>query len=390
MGKSIAVFFLLVPACLLSVIGGCGPAEAVWAGIPLSDPLQFLHLEQELRPGPQAVEELFSSDKVVEFVLAGDFSRLKKDRRQESEEIPGQIAVRGPDGAAVEVPIQLRTRGKFRLQKRICSDPPLRLNFPETERFGTLFDGLDKLKLVTHCRDSDRYEQNLLEEYLAYRIYNHLTDISFRVQLARITYLDSSGENDPVTRMAFLIEDKDALAARLGGMIMDAPSTYPTDFVLNQLSLFYVYQFMVGNVDWGTGTSHNVEILRLEDGHHPVPYDFDWTGLVDAPYAGPNELTEHYHDEVRDRVYWGVCVPGIDYQRTFERFIVAKEAVLAQARNQVGLSERNARSAVEYLEEFYDILDDERDARAVIISACRRWNIKNDPTPGLVSGGTPS
>lgn len=187
--------------------------------------------------GAQQVSELFSSDEVLEFVLTSDFDQLKKDRGQESDEIPGQVEVLGAGGESVQIPIQVKTRGKFRLQRRICPDPPLRLNFPESEPHGTVFDGQDKLKLVSHCRDSDRYEQNLLEEYLAYRIYNHLTEISFRVQLARITYRDTSGKNDPIERMAFLIEDEEAMAARLGGTMIEAPTALPTDFDLDQLSL---------------------------------------------------------------------------------------------------------------------------------------------------------
>ena len=364
---------LLLLAFGLFLTNSCAPAESAWAGVPSPEPLDLVQMEPGLPSGSQTVSDLFSSDDVLEFVLASNFDRLKKDRNQDSEEIPGQVAVRTAVGESVEIPIQVKTRGMFRLQRRTCSDPPLRLNFPETEPQGTVFDGQDKLKLVTHCRDSDRYEQNLLEEYLAYRLYNHLTEIGFRVQLARVTYMDTSGENDPVSRMAFLIEDEDAMAARLGGLMMEAPTTRPDDFVLDQLSLFYVFQFMIGNVDWGTGTSHNAKIVRTDEGHFPIPYDFDFSGLVDAPYAGPSQLTEPFHDSVRDRVYWGVCMPGIDYQAVFDRFNKKKDAILNQARNQVGLSKYNAEQAVEYLEEFYRIINDPRDARAMIIGACRSW-----------------
>lgn len=111
-------------------------------------------------------------------------------------------------------------------------------------------------------------------------------------------------------------------------------------------------------------------------GYHPVPYDFDWTGLVDAPYAAPNHLTAPYHDSVRERLYWGVCLPEIDFQRQFDRFNEVRETVLDQVRNQIGLEERNVRSAVRYLEEFYEIIGDPWDARAVIITQCRKWNIR--------------
>ena len=71
--------------------------------------------------------------------------------------------------------------------------------------------------MVRHCRDGDDDEQNLLEEYLVYRSYNLLTDESFRVRLARITYADGEDDDDPVVRYAFFIEEAEAIAERLGG-----------------------------------------------------------------------------------------------------------------------------------------------------------------------------
>jgi len=356
----------------LALLCSCGPAGSGGGGSSPPQPLQLIEMAPSLSVASQSVTELFTTDGPLEFVLAADFDQLGKDRSQETEERPAQILIRGLDGEPVEIPIQVKTRGIFRLQSRICPDPPLRLNFPETRPQGTVLDGQDKLKLVTHCRDSDRYEQNLLEEYLAYRIYNQLTDISFRVQLARITYLDTSRKNDPVTRMAFIIEDEDAMATRLAGQMIETPVASPDDFVLDQLSLMYLFQFMVGNVDWGTGASHNVKILLKDQGYYPIPYDFDWTGLVDAPYAGPNPLTEPFHDSVRERLYRGACMPGIDYQGFFTRFNEERDAIQTLAKNQVGLSERNVEWAESYLEGFYAIITNQREAERVIINACRK------------------
>ena len=339
---------------LVLLLAICSPVAAL--GDP-SDPI----------PG------LFSSDVPLKFVLAADFDELDDDRGQESEKRPGRILLRGFDGNEVEVPVQVNTRGMFRLQRRICRDPPLRLDFDEATPLGTVFDGQNKLKLVTHCRDSDSYEQNLIEEYLAYRFYNLLTPISFGVQLAEITYLDTSGKSKPLTRMAFLIEDEDALAIRLGGTMIEAPTTRPDNFVLDQLSLMYLFQYMVGNVDWGTGTSHNVKILLKDREYFPIPYDFDWTGFVDASYAGPNQLTQNLHKSVRERLYWGVCMPQIDYQGLFRRVSKAQEAVLALVRNQKGLSEKNVESALDYLGDFFETIQDPDRADWAIVRACRKW-----------------
>ena len=51
-----------------------------------------------------------------------------------------------------------------------------------------------------------------------------------------------------------------------------------------------VFQYMVGNTDWSMVRFHNVEVSRTPRGVYvPVPYDFDWTGLVSTRYARPNE-----------------------------------------------------------------------------------------------------
>jgi hypothetical protein len=156
-------------------------------------------------------------------------------------------------------------------------------------------------------------------------------------------------------------------------MMIETPGANPNEFVLDQLSLFYVFQYMIGNVDWGTGTSHNVKVIRKDHQYYPVPYDFDWTGLVDAWYAGPNRLTEGLHDSVRERLYWGVCLSGIDYQAVFGRFNEQQDAVMAFAPGIPGLSEENVGSATDYLREFYEIINDERKSDRAIVRACRPW-----------------
>ncbi len=317
-------------------------------------------------------EGLFSSNDLIEFVLEANWEELDDDRSQESEERPGRVLWTGLDGREVSIPIEVKTRGIFRLKKSTCSFPPFRLDFPSEGTEGTIFDGQDKVKLVTHCRDRDNYEQNVMEEYLAYRIYNLLTDISFRVRPARITYIDSRGEDDPVTRLAFLIEDEDAMADRLGGMVMDVPGAHPSDFRQAQAALMYVFQFMIGNTDWAMSPFHNLKALGVGRDYYPVPYDFDWSGLVDASYAGPNPKIAHLIDNVRERLFWGACNDAIDYQAVFALFDEKRDAILALPQAAPELSERNQRTAVRYLEDFYEIIHNERASRRQIVNACRR------------------
>ena len=317
-------------------------------------------------------QELFSSFELLRFSIEADLSAVMDDRSQESEEQPARILIQGSAGDVRDVPLQIRTRGRFRLQKNICPFPPLRLNLKEGEPTGTVFDGQDKLKLVTHCHDWETFEQNVLEEYLAYRVYNHLSDVSFRVRLAEITYLDSRGESDPLTRMGFLIEDEEAMAARVGGMALDIPGARATDFEPSQMGVMFLFQFMIGNIDWATANSQNLKVVRVGMDHFAVPYDFDWSGLVDAPYVGPSPLTERLHDSVRERLYLGVCWDDIDFQSAFSSFQEKKSAILKTITEIPGLTESNIRSATDYIEEFYELIDEPVRAEKDIRRMCRR------------------
>jgi hypothetical protein len=105
--------------------------------------------------------------------------------------------------------------------------------------------------------------------------------------------------------------------------------------------------------------------------YFPIPYDFDWTGFVNAPYAEPNELTERFHDTVRERLYWGTCLPGINYQELFAHFNEERDGIMELVRSQFGLSDRNIQSATSYLEEFFNIINDPFAAERAINNACR-------------------
>jgi hypothetical protein len=329
---------------------------------------------EAVRQGGSGVRPLFATQEPLILTLEADFDQLKKDRDQESEEREGSIILTGPGGESVSVPIKVKTRGMFRLQKANCSFPPLRLDLPDEGLEGTDLEGQDRVKLVVHCVDNDNYEQNVLEEYLAYRIYNLFTEISFQVRLARVTYVDSKGKDDPYTRVAFLLEDEEAMATRLdGSMLTDqVPAADPSEYQQEAVGQMYLFQYLIGNEDWSPTHFHNIKLMRVGWEYFPVPYDFDFSGLVDAPYATlPPDLAEKI-DSVRDRLYRGCCSEGIDYGALFAKFNGQREAILDLVGSQTLLTERNIGSALRYIEEFYEIINDARKAQRQIVNACVR------------------
>jgi hypothetical protein len=235
-----------------------------------------------------------------------------------------------------------------------------------------VLEGQDKLKLVTHCREQEFHEQNVVEELLAYRIYNELTDVGFRVQLAFITYLDTSGRNRPLSRLGFLIEDEDKMAARLGGQMLEVAQAAPDQFHQRQAGIMYLFQYMIGNTDWSMVAFHNVKVTHIGMEYFPIPYDFDFSGLVNAPYAGPNPALAHLHSSVRERLYRGFCSDRIDFDEIFGLYQEKREAILEMIRTQPGFSQRSVSTAVRYVEDFYRELDNPERFKAMIRQQCGR------------------
>lgn len=317
----------------------------------------------------EAASGLFTSHDVIEISLEAQFVKLKADRGLETEYRPAVLTLTADDGTLRTIDIKVKTRGHFRL--RTCRFPPLKVNLPKKSMVGTVFDGEDKIKMVSHCRDGDGDEQNVLEEYLAYRTYNVLTKASFRVRLARVTYVDSRGKDDPVTRYAFFIEEKEALAERLGGMMLDVPKVHPTNLSPEASTRMALFQYMVGNTDWDMVYFHNVKLLRTSDGIYvPVPYDFDFTGLVAASYAKPDERLGLR--TIKDRMYRGFCRPEVDFSAMYSEFTEIRPEIEEIYAGLEGLEEGKKKNALKYVDGFYEIISSEKRSKMRIEERCRR------------------
>jgi hypothetical protein len=121
---------------------------------------------------------LFQDEAVLKAVLTAPISQAYAQRHQEARiYFPGQWTYIDEHGETQRLEVKIRTRGHFR--REVCEQPPLQLNFKKSQVKGTLFAGQNKLKLVAPCKEGKRYQQYVILEYLAYKIYQLLTDESF-------------------------------------------------------------------------------------------------------------------------------------------------------------------------------------------------------------------
>ena len=133
---------------------------------------------------------LFRDHAPLKAVLTAPISQAYAQRQSDVRlYFPGQWSYTDAGGETQRLEVSIRIRGNFR--RNYCELPPLRLNFKKSQVEGTLFDGQDKLKLVSPCRHGLESQQDLLLEYMAYRIFEILTDYSFGARLIRLSYVDS-------------------------------------------------------------------------------------------------------------------------------------------------------------------------------------------------------
>lgn len=251
--------------------------------------------------------------------------------------------------------IEVKPRGKYR--RRVCDFPPLKLNFSKKDLKNQGLATYDKLKLVTHCLDEKTASKELvMKEFLTYELYRELTENSFRVQLAKITYKDSK-TGDKTKRWGFLIESTDQLAARMGAIEIEEMGQKPEDFHTAQERIASTFQYMIGNEDWDLTMNRNVKLFKSEKSGKlvAVPYDFDFSGFVNAPYAVPKSSLGL--ESVRERLYLGHAKDNQELYSTYCFYRTKKESLLGKIEKFRMLSTENKEDLKAYVEEFYDIIN---------------------------------
>ena len=300
---------------------------------------------------------LFEEDSPLDLTLTGPVRTLVADKEKRTE-MPFSLEIDDH-----EVEIMVRSRGKSRM--RVCDFPPLRLNFEGAETAGTPFEGQGKLKLVVRCRKGDRSEQDVLEEYAAYRIFALLTDVSYRVRLVHITFEDT--DDRPVRgyrqSYGFLIEPLEQLASRVGGMVAEVPAVALTWIDDDQAGLGYVFQYLVANTDWSfvapyeeERCCHNIHLVDINGTLFPVPYDLDLSGLVDAGYAHPDPSLHIKH--VTRRLYRGFCTGDEVLREAVAAVTSRQEDILGVVRSLPIDSDKAKTGRINYLRAFFNEAED--------------------------------
>jgi len=326
--------------------------------------LQARRTEAEKRP-------LFDKTDPLAFTLTADFKTINKDRHPESTaKYPAVLSVTDDKGREQTIKVKLSPRGHFRRMARNCAFVPLRVEFAADEVAGTVFDGQSSLKLGTHCQDDKTYEQYTLREYLTYPLFNLVTPRSFRARLARATYVDEKSKKPITTRNAIFIEHENDVARRMGGRIVELPRTAFKDFDPATLHTMMLFEYMIGNTDFSLFANHNVRFVQDPSRTlYPVPYDFDLSGLVHAPYAMPDRRIGIR--SVLDRVYRGPCLNPEELDSAIAQFRAKKSEMVALVEGTKEMDAAMRSEMKSYLEDFFRVVDKPSSLKVRTTDGCK-------------------
>ncbi|HUO66605.1 MAG TPA: hypothetical protein VMV37_03665 [Gammaproteobacteria bacterium] len=319
---------------------------------------------------------LFASNEPLVLRLEAPFGALKSTKsKAQPEYMDGTLKLQ-EGGVEKAFDVRLRLRGHSR--KELCDFPPLLLNFKTSDLKGSVLEGENKLKLVTHCKPTAAYDQYLLLEYLSYRALNLLTDMSLRARLLTVTYYDTERKRQLDVQPGMFIENEDRFAERKGLTEAELKRIEPNQYDRDALGLVNMFEYFIGNTDWsavlgsqGSPCCHNIVPYQRPDGVLlPVPYDFDSSGMVNTPYALPNERLKI--NSVRQRLYRGsFCESLADFEPRFAKFDAVKPQLLELFSMSSGLDKRNAASATAYIDEFFETRSDPKKVERAFRAGCK-------------------
>ncbi len=297
-------------------------------------------------------EDLFGIREPLDLTLKfniKEFYKTKKDEKYHKAELTCHVR----EDFEVKHEVRVKARGKNR--REICAIPPFWMNIRYAGIEAEDLAEVIKVKVVTRCRYSSIYKDYVLKEYLIYQIYNLLSPYSFNTRLVRLTLIDTGRKDKVYEDWGFIIEPEAMMAERNNAMPIKSDKLALATVNKEWMDKVAYFHYMIGQADYSVTGRHNLKVITLKEygpsGFITVPYDFDYTGLVDATYAvpGPNLGIE----SVRDRYYLGACRSEEVHQQAIEWLASYRDEITDLILSFEYLDEDERMEMIEYMESYY-------------------------------------
>lgn len=311
-------------------------------------------------------DSLFISDDIISIELRSDFTAIQSDRVDNPVYHKGQLIYYTNGGNPTKLSVEVMARGDFRRDTAHCNFPPLFVNFKKNEVTNTLFENQGKLKLVTPCHTDD----DVLDEYLIYKMYNQVTDLSFKVRLVSVRYFDTGSNKELLVRYSFFLEDKGHFSERNGVFEKDV---LMTPFAMNRenYKLMSVFQYMIGNKEWFLTSRHNIVIMQPNDSSlapYAIPFDFDFSGFVNADYTKPKGVPENLLST--RRIFKGICYTKDELTEIFEFYRKLKPVMESLIKNCTQMTRSDRQHDLDYINYFYTVIKNDKMIKSEFLDKC--------------------
>lgn len=300
---------------------------------------------------------LFGRDDVLDISIRFDLTDYLK-KKDIGTAVPAEVIFNPDSPDSIAKNVTITTRGNFRLEN--CYFAPMDITFKKPVPAYSDSLKIKKVKLVSACDFGNHTEEYVLREYLVYKMYNVISDTSFRVRLLRVTYIDTKRSRKPVTLYGFFIEPKYVMASRLRTVVVKSMNLNQRHIEPHQMDIVSIFNYMVGDWDWAVQSQHNIVILKslvygASELGIAVPYDFDLTGVVDPDYNSPPESLGLHSN--RDRRFVGLCRSREIYLQELKWFAGKKEKLNEAVNNFQYLSQRSRKDIIAYIDNFFQMTE---------------------------------
>jgi hypothetical protein len=310
---------------------------------------------------------LFESEEILEFTIETDVRHFFRERGEESTYFDATIHY-GDGQKTFDFPLRVKTRGHFRKLSSNCRYPPVLLNFIKDMIPGDcIFKGQDKIKLVMPCVGDDY----VIHEYLVYKLYNFITQKSFKARLVKVMFHDSEKGKDTGPLLGILLEEEGQMANRNQSESVSIENMRPRETQKGDFLKMAVFQYMIGNTDWSVQFQQNIKLISKKDSDElvAVPYDFDHAGIVRAPYAKP--APELLMESTQQRRYRGYCIDDMsEFEETFKLFNDLKDDFYAIYTENPHLSGKYRKQTLSFLDDFYETINNPDKAEKDFMYPC--------------------
>lgn len=298
---------------------------------------------------------LFAKDDILDITLRGSLKKLLNNRSDESPYHPLSLLFNNGENNTQSIPVEAKTRGHSRKSLNNCSYPPLLLHFINSDHLkNSMFSEQNKMKLVMPCQG----EEYVVKEWLVYKLYNLFTPLSFKARLVKVKLEDTLKPKNIPSFYGILLEEEKQVAKR-NQLVTITRNSNPRSTDKETFLLMAVFEYMIGNTDWSVQYQQNIKLMARDSVSTPftIPYDFDNSGMVSAPYGKPAEELEL--PSVKVRRYRGYCITDMNvFNKCIAKFNSLKKDIYQLYTSCTLLDPKSIKRTTQFLDEFYTTIND--------------------------------